>query len=581
VIVRPGVLGSRLESRETGRSLWPGSLFDLVTGRRFAALALPLDPEAARDVVPGAVFFEAFGRDYYGTIVRTLTEAGGDRCVPAGALTPEADCVLLAWDWRRDLVEAAAQVDEVIAELRRLRGDPALRVDLVAHSAGGLVARYFVRFGGRDVLDAAQPETLLDPAAAAAVRRVVLIGTPNYGSISTLQLAITGNDLGFGLATIPPEVMATMPSLFQLLPNPTRTWMIDSHGRRLEPDLFDPETWRRFGWSIHDPAVRARIRAQAGGGAAADAELARREAFFARALARAARFHRALSFRLATSASQYVVFGGDCALTPARCLLESVDGTVRIRLHPRDVRIRIPGVDYDALMLEPGDGRVTKASLLARDTLDPASPQPGFFPIAYAVFICRDHAGLPGDPTFRDNLLNVLLYQERGGQPRRRGRWYRAPHRARKERPVDPASGLPATLNEAIATEPLWLQAWVGLLVVTHLTALLFAAGRREGRFFVRPEAVAILVSFVAAGVFMGWLYERVGYVRLLGLAHLLFWGPVWLWLLLRRRAIGTDSLFGKYLLVYLAVAGASLGIDAIDVVRHLAGDGELLHRWS
>lgn len=145
---------------------------------------------------------------------------------------------------------------------------------------------------------------------------------------------------------------------------------------------------------------------------------------------------------------------------------------------------------------------------------------------------------------------------------------------------MDPASGLPATLNDAIATEPLWLQAWVGLLVVTNLAALLFAVGRREGRFVVRPEAVAIVVSFVAAGVFMGWLYERVGYVRLLGLAHLLFWGPVWLWLVSRRRAIGTDSLFGRYVLVYLAVAGASLGIDAIDVVRHLAGDGELLHRW-
>lgn len=41
----------------------------------------------------------------------------------------------------------------------------------------------------------------------------------------------------------------------------------------------------------------------------------------------------------------------------------------------------------------------------------PPSPQPGFFPIAYAVFICRDHASLPGDLTFRDNLLNILLHQ--------------------------------------------------------------------------------------------------------------------------------------------------------------------------
>jgi len=79
----------------------------------------------------------------------------------------------------------------------------------------------------------------------------------------------------------------------------------------------------------------------------------------------------------------------------------------------------------------------------------------------------------------------------------------------------------------------------------------------------------------------MSWLYGQVGYVRLLGLAHLLFWGPVWVWILSRRAAIGTSTRFGQYVHVYLVVAGASLAIDAIDVVRHLLGDGELLHRWS
>jgi len=140
---------------------------------------------------------------------------------------------------------------------------------------------------------------------------------------------------------------------------------------------------------------------------------------------------------------------------------------------------------------------------------------------------------------------------------------------------------MPADLNAAIATEPVWLQAWLGVLVVANLAALLFVVGRQQGRWVVRPEPIAILAAFAAAGVFMGWLYEQVGYVRLLGLAHLLFWGPVWAWIFARRRAIGTSSFFGKYVQLYLVVAGASLLIDAIDVVRHLLGDGALLHRWS
>jgi threonine/homoserine efflux transporter RhtA len=139
---------------------------------------------------------------------------------------------------------------------------------------------------------------------------------------------------------------------------------------------------------------------------------------------------------------------------------------------------------------------------------------------------------------------------------------------------------MPATLNDAIATEPIWLQAWVMVLVVVNLAALLFVIGRRQGRRLVRPEPIAIVASFLAAGVFMGWLYAQVGYVRLLGAAHLVFWGPVWIWILSRRRAIGIDTLFGKYLHLYLAIAGTSLLIDSIDVIRHLAGDGALLHRW-
>lgn len=32
--------------------------------------------------------------------------------------------------------------------------------------------------------------------------------------------------------------------------------------------------------------------------------------------------------------------------------------------------------------------------------------------LAYSVFLCRDHTKIPGDATFQNNLLNVLLTQE-------------------------------------------------------------------------------------------------------------------------------------------------------------------------
>ena len=131
-----------------------------------------------------------------------------------------------------------------------------------------------------------------------------------------------------------------------------------------------------------------------------------------------------------------------------------------------------------------------------------------------------------------------------------------------------------ATLNDAIAIQPMWLQAWVMVLVLTHVLSLLFVVAKSPDGWRVRGEPIAIFLSFVAAAVFMNWLFEQYGYVRVLGLGHLVFWTPAYVWVAMRRTKIGTDSLFGKYVLLYLAVAGISLIIDAIDVIRYFAGAG-------
>lgn len=137
---------------------------------------------------------------------------------------------------------------------------------------------------------------------------------------------------------------------------------------------------------------------------------------------------------------------------------------------------------------------------------------------------------------------------------------------------------MPETLNAAIATEPMWLQVWVLLLVIANLGAIGFIATKQTGSWRPRVEAIAILASFGAAALLMTWVYGRYGYVRLLGLPHLLFWGPVFVWLLLRYRKGDFTSPFRKYLLFYFLIAGISLIVDASDVVRYFAGDDSPMH---
>ena len=240
----------------------------------------------------------------------------------------------------------------------------------------------------------------------------MLLGAPNLGSVSALQFFMMG--YRFGLAGINPEVLATMPSAYQILPHPDRDWMIQPDGKKFTRNLYDVSTWRDNQWSIFDPDIRARIASRFTDPAAARDYLNTFERYFAKQLRRARDFHRALSVPAAASPVRFVLFGGDCELTPARCLVEEVNGKTLIRLNPEDVVNRVPGVNYAKLMLEPGDGRVTKPSLLARNALDPSIPADTqeSLPVAYSIFLCAEHSQLTGNISFQDNLLNMLLQQE-------------------------------------------------------------------------------------------------------------------------------------------------------------------------
>lgn len=68
-------------------------------------------------------------------------------------------------------------------------------------------------------------------------------------------------------------------------------------------------------------------------------------------------------------------------------------------------------MNYEMLMLEPGDGTVTKASLLARSSPDTSIRRHRHidFPLDYPLFSCERHERLTGNSTFQDNLLHTLL----------------------------------------------------------------------------------------------------------------------------------------------------------------------------
>ena len=412
LVVIPGMFGSRLRDRRTGHVIWPGSSVELLVSD-FRALEVEIDPatlEPRADLVEAYDIFEtALGRDFYRQMLGTLEKVGGYvRCGPCSK--PRADrrnFYVYPYDFRLDNVQAVRGLHELIERIRTDYGDPRQPVDVLAHSNGGLLARYYARYGTADLPDSGP----FAPVGAGmhSIRRLLLVGTPNLGTMQPVLAHLRGEEMG--LRRMPREVGTTFSSVPQLMPHPALRWILDVRGHALDYDLYDIETWRALGWSMFDPGVVERAAQAHGGGADGQRYVAMLRDYLAKHLQRGRRFMESLAVPAPGAEPPLYVFGGDCELTLARIVVEDADGRHIGRERIADIARPVPGLDYEALMFEPGDAVVTRASLLGRSTTNIAAPRTGIesLRIAQSLFLCERHQHLTGNPSFQDNLLNALL----------------------------------------------------------------------------------------------------------------------------------------------------------------------------
>lgn len=116
---------------------------------------------------------------------------------------------------------------------------------------------------------------------------------------------------------------------------------------------------------------------------------------------------------------------------------------------------------------------------------------------------------------------------------------------------------------EHMLNYPGWLQVWIAWLGVANLSSVLFLRG---------VQARWVLVAFLGAGTLMSILFAVNGFNRLLGLAHIVFWTPLLIYLWRERTSLPPDG-FRAWITMVIATNATSLVVDYTDVVRYLLGD--------
>jgi pimeloyl-ACP methyl ester carboxylesterase len=438
VIVVPGVLGSQIVNQKTGEVVWPSAFRSSTDGLELPAtpdLAANRDDLVASKIIDTAKLARLAPEVYvYRDLLRALREFGGYREGNPAAPAPDGDrdtFYVFPYDWRRDNVETARLFVRFAESLKLKLDRPDLRFNVVAHSMGGLVARYAAMYGDSDL-----PPSGTEPrptwAGASVVNKIFMFGTPNGGSAEAFATLLEGYSVTEGLRRrvrllnkLSREDVLTSPALFQLLPRGPRARFLDKELRPLALDLYDPEVWRRYGWSaVADPEFRADY--ERGAEARREAPttrgtLAELDAYFEAVLERARRFHQALdaSDTERPSPVRLFAFGGDCEETLSAPVVfrDQQRGRWVTLTRPRSLRDalgrQLKREQVERAMYEPGDGRVTRPSLLGLGAGAGRSSElyDSPLPLAYAAFACDLHSDLQSNKTLQDNALTLLVHE--------------------------------------------------------------------------------------------------------------------------------------------------------------------------
>ncbi|HXI14655.1 MAG TPA: hypothetical protein VNM92_18710 [Thermoanaerobaculia bacterium] len=391
VIVIPGFGVTGLYDPVANRHVW-GRPSNAVRTRYIDNLDLPFDsPEGLQQadrLIPKG-FVGSRGPINVGwQLVEALRKYGGYTKQDSGSLeTARAGNIFpFYYDWRLSASENARYLDRFIDQVRHSGGRTSTeKVDLVAHSAGGLVVETYLKLG---TASPDEPLRWSESAARASskVDRAILISTPLRGTVDAFR--VLNEEERFLRRRFSIDIVATFRSLAELLPW-NGQFLIDEEGVGIADNLLDAGSWKRLQIGPYHPDAIADAETRAG-----KEGMARIQMMFDANLRRAATWRNALN-QATPSNVPILRLAGDCVATTRLALLRHDRSLAFYERH-----LHLNEQHLAAVMFEPGDGSVSASS--AGGTGQPDAR------------FCDGHQGIASDPNVHQALIRYLLSESFG-----------------------------------------------------------------------------------------------------------------------------------------------------------------------
>jgi len=422
VIVIHGILGSKLVNSTTQEIVW-GKLRrfqfwksasgpdELAFPMRFGESLDRLGDDIVSDGTLAHLDINLLGIpieiEAYGRLMQALGVAGyrdaGHQSVLDTSSESHFTCFQFDYDWRRDISENAVKLDNFIRERQEYVSreyarrfgiqNAAPKFDIVAHSMGGLLARYYLRYGRQSLPNDGTLPTI-DWSGARQIEKVVLIGTPNDGSVLALRDLVNGYQPSKIVPFQTPVVLGTMPSIYQLLPTEEATWLEDVNGSPLRENIFDPAVWESHRWGLMSEDADKALQILLPGVKDFDDRLRIARDYLAKCLYRASQFHHALNIPSAQPSNlQMHLFAGSQENTASKIRATSRGNALKVSAY------------------EAGDDTTTLRSALSlRTNRNSQNQVASYCTIAWSTVnkIDSTHRKLPTDDRFVAGLVKIL-----------------------------------------------------------------------------------------------------------------------------------------------------------------------------